>query len=184
MLPTSFDQSTDVTDVTQFRRVPPSREQILAAVARLLPNRPQLTAFHLATPIDVAATVEVGRAGALWSWRGSSSAHRDPTAAAAALAALNWRDSDEFLDLAASPFAWLKPVRSGSGTVVFGMDVLFGAPPVVGHRDVNPDDLLSVATAVAGGSAAGERLTRSGMLVVVRHAGGFVQVVPADTQRR
>lgn len=45
------------------------------------------------------------------------------------LAAVGYREGDTYLDLEApDPAAWVKPVRSGSRVILFGMDLLFGSP--------------------------------------------------------
>jgi hypothetical protein len=158
-----------------YRRVPPSREQLLQALSRLKPGRSELAAFHLALPTHTPANFGLRREAGLWTWRGVSTAHRDPVEAACALAALGWVDTDRFLDINSCPSCWVKPVRTGAQVVVFGSDILFDVPLLRVPADVRPDDVSHIAHCViAGEKAVGDLLeTSTGQLRLVDAVGGL-----------
>ena len=107
---------------------PPTPQSLEIAAARLGPAlRPEMY-LHLALPTSDAIGLQVRRGARGWRWRGVSVNSLTPDAACQ-LAALGYRDGDVYLDLEApDPAAWVKPIRSGSRVILFGMDVLFASP--------------------------------------------------------
>lgn len=139
---------------TEAPATPPSTE----AVARALGRLPQAAsrraaALHLALPVGEVPGIAVRRAEGRLRYRGVVVAEStDAVADAVAVVAAGHTGDDTYLELDGEPLGWLKLVRSGNRRVLFGTDVLFGAP-LVSIEDGVP---ASVATEMFRRHLAGE----------------------------
>ena len=118
---------------------PPSGEALTRALVRFdyRCSLPVAAAF-LASPTTAVPGIDAG-ADDQRMWIGGHTADHDSghgasvrhiAETAAALAARTAHAGGQYLDLDASPQTWLKVVRSGWREVVFGPDLLWGAPRV------------------------------------------------------
>ena len=119
----------------------------------------------------------------MWTWRGVSTAHQDSVNASCALAALGWNDVDRFVDLSLDPINWIKPIRTGSKIIVFGMDVLFDKPLISLPLGLSGNEITRIASLVVQGkinigSIVG---TENGNLIVIENVGCW-SLVPQKSQ--
>lgn len=148
-----------------MRSIPPTEHLLHTALAALPPGRTAAAATHLALPVDRIVGVHVPPVDHLPQWHDTLTG-RDSVAAARALAADQHRAGDRYLPLDGDPAGWLKPRRSGTGIVLFGVDLLFDLPAT------------AVDVALASELPAVIRLLLDGRFEV---GGGPVQGVAATT---
>lgn len=122
------------------RPSPPSADQLQRALD-LLPIAPDVhaaAAVHLATPVDAPVGMATWLEEGAWHYRGHRVAGlSDPVTTALALAHAGHTPDSRYHDLDCDdPASWCKLVRSGSRQMLFGSDVLLGAPTVAAAADV------------------------------------------------
>lgn len=130
-----------------------------------------LTALHLALPSDVAPQLAVRSTGGVLSWREVTLPRSgDLVVDALLLAHLGARQEDRWLDLSADRAGWVKPVRSGRRTVVFGSSVVLGLPVLVADAALSQKQVLEAVVCLAHGQAVsgGMSIDREGRLLVVK----------------
>lgn len=120
---------------------PPTPETVRAALSRLPAGVPQLAAaVHLALPADEVPGIAVVAGARVLRYRGAIvRSVGDPATVAAQLALAGHRVGDRYLDLDEDPLRWCKLIRSGSRRILFGTDVLFGAPGIALETGVDDD---------------------------------------------
>jgi hypothetical protein len=111
---------------------PPSGKQIRAALRRL-PCDPGLAgALHLALPVGEVPSIAVRHTGQGFTYRGQLVRPRQDYAdLAAEVARAGHMPSDCYLDLSGAPSGWAKVLRTGTKKVMFGAQLLFGAPRIL-----------------------------------------------------
>lgn len=83
-----------------------------------------------------------------WAWRGCEQPHgADRIASLAELVARCHRGDDRYVDPAAPPWSWVRPIRSGAGLVVFGAEAVLGAPALTADASVSPGEIHEFARA-------------------------------------
>lgn len=144
--------------------LPPAAWQVREAMGRCAMPGSMRTALHLALPAGSAPDLEVRRtAGALW-WRDVQVRSGAGLAEdAAGLAHAGMRPQDVWLDLSLPPTAWLKPLRSGSSTIVFGAAEVLGLPALLADGDIPAVEVIDAVERLSCGRAApdGVRLVRA-----------------------
>lgn len=118
-----------LVSMTFSQMVPPDDASIEQALARLRPGRPSDAVLHLALPRSEVIGISARTTASGWQWRGASVTTRTRESALL-LTRLGWVDGDTYLDLDDDPATWVKPIRSGAFTVLFGADLLFDFPRI------------------------------------------------------
>lgn len=173
-----------MTDIDGRNDQPPAARAAAAAIALLEPLDTVAALAHLLTPAGHCVGLQVQVAGRRVSWRGATiDLPADVHEAAAAFtrfAAGSAAGGDVWLDLAAAPYTWCKPLLSGARIRLAGVSELFagpqvwltGAPPLTGldapaaldvlARLAAADSLAEAAAALPGWQVR----TAPGLLVV------------------
>jgi hypothetical protein len=128
---------------------PPTLHELNAALARLRPHAAwdrTKAALHLTLPVDAPVGLAVWDDGTTWRYGDATLAHDAPADQIHATIGSVVRATDRFHNLAATAdgATWCKVVRSGTQTLVFGGDILFGAPAMSAGLDVDHDVLFGL----------------------------------------
>lgn len=125
---------------TASTTTPPSAAQLRQALDLLEIHGPARAdaALHLALPVDAPLGMAAWLESGVWHYRSATRpATSDPVADARALAAAGHREGDRYHDLSRrDPLSWCKLVTSGTRQVLFGSDLLLGAPAVSASAEV------------------------------------------------
>lgn len=122
----------------------PTLDQIQTALANEAlspitdPDHYARRALHLLTPVTDVSDISIRFAGSHLRWRRLiiplphllTSTGLVPLERLVELVSQESRPTDLFLDLSFDPVHWVKPIRSGARTVLFGSDLLFGLPHI------------------------------------------------------
>ena len=132
---------------------PPSGKQIRAALRRL-PRDPGLAgALHLALPVGEVPSIAVRHTGRGLTYRGQLVPPRpDYADLAAEVARAGHMPSDCYLDLSEEPDGWVKVLRTGTKKVMFGAQLLFGAPRILLEPSLTEDAGIAVLKTWLDGS--------------------------------
>jgi hypothetical protein len=130
---------------------PPTTTQLAKAVARIkFPGSTLTRAVHLALPVDAVCGIDARHSAAGWLYRGEvQPALKDPFETAAALASVGHRPGDHYLNLTRPPATWVKPLRSGARTLVFGADLVLPVPPIAADCDLSARRVAAFLSTVA-----------------------------------